>query len=330
MQDTQPSVLPTRLAVCVSAKKAEKMNLPAFIDYANKSGRNVKAYMIDPAKSVEEQIKEHGGADIVLHKLTDEMAAEHNEDKAAMVANLDEYLQSHPEISDVEPIRFQRSVLSRSITSRILDEVESSMDSKYKIRMPKHVSIESEKDFERAKDLRFPLVCKTTAACGSAESHQMGIVFDTSALMAFPMPMIAQEFYNHDATVFKIFVIGEHVFIQKRKSLPNLPKNHKETIHFDSQQPFGPQLQKYFPHDEKTADEFLKNSVEPSLETVRALNHAITNHLHLSLYGFDMITEVETGNHAVVDINYFPTYKDVPDLYHNLLSHVLSRSRSTS
>jgi hypothetical protein len=27
----------------------------------------------------------------------------------------------------------------------------------------------------------------------------------------------------------------------------------------------------------------------------------------MSLFGFDVITQVETGNHAVVDINYFPS-----------------------
>lgn len=50
--------------------------------------------MIDPAKSVEDQIREHGGADIVLHKLTDEMAAEHVTSLPAQLIILAEQRQS--------------------------------------------------------------------------------------------------------------------------------------------------------------------------------------------------------------------------------------------
>ena len=35
-------------------------------------------------------------------------------------------------------------------------------------------------------------------------------------------PCIVQQYFNHDATLFKVYVLGEDVMIYRRKSLPNL------------------------------------------------------------------------------------------------------------
>ena len=53
----------------------------------------------------------------------------------------------------------------------------------------------------------------------------MGVIFNEKGLSHFTLPVMAQEFYNHNSTIFKVFVIGDWFQIVKRKSLPNLKMN---------------------------------------------------------------------------------------------------------
>jgi hypothetical protein len=55
----------------------------------------------------------------------------------------------------------------------------------------------------------------------------MGIVFNEKGLHDFQPPFLVQEFYNHNATIFKVFVVGDVTYVQKRKSLPNVPSDRK-------------------------------------------------------------------------------------------------------
>lgn len=52
----------------------------------------------------------------------------------------------------------------------------------------------------------------------------MGVVFNEAGLHDFEPPFVAQEFYNHNATIFKIFVLGDSIDCIRRKSVPNVNK----------------------------------------------------------------------------------------------------------
>jgi hypothetical protein len=57
----------------------------------------------------------------------------------------------------------------------------------------------------------------------------MAIMFSVDQVIKnFKPPFIAQEYFNHNATIFKIFVIGSFFAVVKRKSTPNLDLNSKE------------------------------------------------------------------------------------------------------
>lgn len=43
------------------------------------------------------------------------------------------------------------------------------------------------------------------------------------------------------------------------------------------------------------------------MERIRGLSEGISQSLGLTLFGFDVITRVEDGVHAAVDVNYFPS-----------------------
>jgi D-alanine-D-alanine ligase-like ATP-grasp enzyme len=45
---------------------------------------------------------------------------------------------------------------------------------------------------------------------------------------------------------------------------------------------------------------------DPPLDTVKHVAGALSATLGLSLLGFDMVTNTKTGQHAVIDVNYFP------------------------
>jgi len=46
----------------------------------------------------------------------------------------------------------------------------------------------------------------------------------------------------------------------------------------------------------------------------------------MSLYGFDLITQVTTGYHAIIDINYFPNYGGINNFNQILLEFLLKKS----
>lgn len=59
---------------------------------------------------------------------------------------------------------------------------------------------------------------------------------------------------------------------------------------------------------------------DPPLDTIKHVAGALSSTLGLSLLGFDVVTNRKTGQHAIIDVNYFPgTLASAID-FHRLLS----------
>ena len=43
----------------------------------------------------------------------------------------------------------------------------------------------------------------------------------------------------------------------------------------------------------------------------------------MTLFGYDIVVEVQTGCHVIVDLNYFPSYHGFPDFPLKLEEHVV-------
>jgi len=222
-------------------------------------------------------------------------------------------------VVQLDPLINQRKLIDRSYMSTVLEKVEKEMPKEFNVKNPGFLIIENEKSHPKTSGLKFPLVCKTFQACGSASAHQMGIVFDEESRKAFKPPIIAQEYYNHGATIFKIFVIGDTFKIIRRESLPDLSPNLKSTILFDSQQSISSQKEKF------GVQEIKSEMKDPPLNVIDALSKSISKNLGLTLFGFDVITQKETGCHAVIDINYFPGYVGFEDFNATLFKFLLSK-----
>ena len=117
----------------------------------------------------------------------------------------------------------------------------------------------------------------------------MGLVFNERGLHDFQLPIIAQEFFNHNATIFKVFVVGDSISLVKRPSIPNVnisESNNKQcifvqvfldqqTVFFDSQHPLGPQLAQLKIVSEKTQEQLMEEAKEPSEQVLKQFAKAI-------------------------------------------------------
>jgi inositol-1,3,4-trisphosphate 5/6-kinase/inositol-tetrakisphosphate 1-kinase len=82
-----------------------------------------------------------------------------------------------------------------------------------------------------ATGLSFPMIVKPLTAAGTKASHAMAVLMDASALPSIveKTPCLCQEYANHDSLLYKVYVLGDHVSVHKRRSLPNLPVDVKSS-----------------------------------------------------------------------------------------------------
>lgn len=99
---------------------------------------------------------------------------------------------------------------------------------------------------EKSSGMSYPIIVKPLTAAGTKASHAMAVVMDPSLLGTIvreKAPCLLQEYSNHDAVLYKVYVLGDHVSVHKRRSLPNLPnkalyQSQLRHVEFDSQKPY--------------------------------------------------------------------------------------------
>ncbi|KAF3830915.1 hypothetical protein GH733_002153 [Mirounga leonina] len=167
--------------------------------------------------------------------------------------------------------------------------------------------------------LAFPFICKTRVAHGT-NSHEMAIVFNQEGLSAIQPPCVVQNFINHNAVLYKVFVVGESYTVVQRPSLKNFSAgtSDRESIFFNSHNVSKPESSSVLTALDKIEGVFER----PSDEVIRELSRALRQALGVSLFGIDIIINNQTGQHAVIDINAFPGYEGVTEFFTDLLNHV--------
>uniref|UniRef100_A0A7S4EKH0 Uncharacterized protein n=1 Tax=Pseudo-nitzschia australis TaxID=44445 RepID=A0A7S4EKH0_9STRA len=205
--------------------------------------------------------------------------------------------------------------------------------------------------------LSTPLIVKPIIAAGTKQSHSMLIALKESALNKLPPRSIVQEFVNHDATLYKVYVLGDFVNVYRRHSLPDLPSDLSDAtvdmVEFDSQRPY-PKLKDFgFDTTENINDNNsgsssidvnnnVNNNITKSgcahanvnantnstfmvtVEEVRPIVDVLKRAFGLELFGFDILMGSNSGECFVVDVNYFPSYKEVPN-FPSLLAQYLTQ-----
>lgn len=170
------------------------------------------------------------------------------------------------------------------------------------LRCPRGITLQTaaEKSTKLPSDFVWPAMVKSLQASGSLSAHDMAVVWNSEDVDKYAYPLYLQEYVNHDGTIFKVYVLGEDHFTVTRVSLPNFPATpYQAPVQFNSQD------WKHELPSELTMD-YTGKRVAPAHDVLSHASAAVSQLLGLTLFGFDVIENVDTGRLAVIDVNYFP------------------------
>lgn len=165
--------------------------------------------------------------------------------------------------------------------------------------------------------LSLPNIIKPQVACGIADAHSMAIVFkvDDYKGLNVPLPAVIQEYVDHSSRLYKFYVLGEKIFYAIKKSTPNAATlmslsegNSLKPILFDSLKSLPVAKE-----DSSNKDDSAGNQESIDLELVTHAADCLRKILNLTIFGFDVVIQDVTSDHVIVDLNYLPSFKEVPD-----------------
>jgi len=285
-----------RIGYYITVSKASKLGWDKFEDYAKSQGHII--VLLDFTKPLEDQ----GPFDVLIHKITDELS----EGIDHQAIKLEQYMKNHKHITiEIDPVASQKLVTDRTLFLNSVPSISGWEN-------PKYITAEHYNS-SKINELHFPILSKPIRACGTPDSHKMSVVFDREALKTLQFPCILQEYINHGAVVYKIFVLGDVVHCVARPSLRSLHATSGK-IDFCLYEAI-----KVLPQELDPALEVGIPPPPPSIEFLKQMAKAISNSLNMSLFGYDVIVSSLTGKPGVIDINYFPTYKGVPNFEKELI-----------
>lgn len=153
-------------------------------------------------------------------------------------------------------------------------------------------------------NVNFPLICKPQLGHGSKKAHEMIIVFNESNLKDCKVPCVAQSFINHNAVLYKIFIVGDAHFFVERPSLKNFYASDAAAICFDSSDvsKAGSQskLSILDPEDEDVP------KVKPNPEILEKIASKLRKAFGMELLGVDVVIENKTKKYGIIDVNAYP------------------------
>uniref|UniRef100_A0A3Q2X5N1 Inositol-tetrakisphosphate 1-kinase n=1 Tax=Haplochromis burtoni TaxID=8153 RepID=A0A3Q2X5N1_HAPBU len=294
-----------RVGYWLSEKKMKKLNFQAFADLCR---------FLDLSQPLED----HGPLDVIIHKLTDLiLEADQNDSQAVLlVQRVQDYIDAHPETIILDPLPAIRTLLDRCKSYQLIHRLESCMRDE-RICSPPFMVLNTECSPDvleqiKRQGLSFPFICKTRVAHGT-NSHEMAIIFSEEDLKDVKPPCVIQSFINHNAVLYKVFVVGDSYTVVERPSLKNFPAG-----------PAGCVANAHFNICFTQRENVEGVSQPPSDDVIRELSRSLREALGVSLFGIDVIINNQTGQHAVIDINAFPGYEGVPEFFNDLLNHISS------
>ncbi|CAM9792696.1 unnamed protein product [Chrysoparadoxa australica] len=268
-------------------------------------------------------ISEQGEFDVILHKLSEDIMFRSRRTKSdERLRRLEKYssMANPHRCAITDPFCSVAKVINRVTAMDTLKAVYQTLGKSACVPQPPHYIVveagsspQSIRDQTRRARLRYPLICKPIEACGSPGSHNMLVVLDECSLSVITAPTVVQEFRNHRARLFKVCVLGDVVRVYERPSLPDLSNDLAGHLEFDSQKPY-PTL-KDFGGTGNGAEPGEQAASDCSLPEGFALVAAerLREAFGLSLFGFDLIVDSASGEVLCIDVNYFPSFKDLED-----------------
>lgn len=272
--------------------------------------------------------------DVLLHKATDEIisidltSSLQSSNKITYswgMQELQRYLEHHQDLCVIDPLNSIYPVLDRLKIQQILLGLEDLKTSgSCAIRGPHFLKVD---DFNQSgltqmlseAKLALPSIVKPQVACGVADAHSMAIVFRVEDFkdLTVPLPAIIQEYVDHSSTLYKFYVLGEKVYHAVKSSTPNADtlvklsgSNDLKPLVFDSLKSLP--TTKLNPN---SGDDSSSKATDRciDLELVTSAANLLMRKLELTIFGFDVVIQEGTGDHVIVDVNYLPSFKEVPN-----------------
>lgn len=308
------------IGIWISDKKSQKLNWNELINACSSHGYNL--LKLDLEKPLEDQ----GKVDVFLHKLTDIIAAaDQGDSKASTIINrVEQYLSNHPNITVIDPLDNVRILLNRYCYYSILQDEPTLY--KQGIFTPSFAefttsNIEINMEIMRQRGVRFPVICKPSVAHGSKSAHEMILIFNEKGLHVCKPPCVVQTFVNHNAILHKVFLIGDRYHISERPSLKNFyPSEDLEPIYYSTGEVCKADSQSTLsildPHDKADITMMINEN------KIKAIIRVLRKKIGLLLMGFDIVIDNMTGDHAVIDINVYPSYDSLPNFFEHLLDSI--------
>jgi len=199
----------------------------------------------------------------------------------------------------------------------------------------------------------YVVVIKTVTACGVRNTHHMTIIFNVDQLYgilsgtkkyAEQIPdqidfskqssVFLQSLISHNGCLYKCYVIDENSYVQKRPSLKSFSQAEIETlspITFDSQKPFPENL--LGPDKQLNEAKKLPVSQNEDNNTFIPISNELRKITRSDLFGYDLLIDEKTGEYFICDINYFPLFSSVENLYdvmYNFLTKKFNQHRNSN
>ncbi|XP_060530454.1 inositol-tetrakisphosphate 1-kinase-like [Cylas formicarius] len=310
-----------RIAVWMSEKKIQKINWQELVSVSNKHGFDV--FKLNLNKNIRDQEP----FCVVLHKLTDIIASANQGDiKSADIINeVEQYFRENPSVIIMDPISNVRRLLDRYNCYTMIEGTDLRS---YGIFTPNFCVLRTSSLDVIKKQLNsalvtFPFICKPLLGHGSRQAHEMSIIFDEKYLADCRTPCVAQSFVNHNAVLYKIFIVGEKFCFVERPSLKNFYATQRETIHFDSSDvskaDSKSRLSVLDPED------IHKECTKPDHKTMQVIANTLRRCFGMDLLGIDFVIETSSGRYAIIDVNAYPGYDGFPNFYEALLECISTK-----
>lgn len=306
----------------LSEKKWNKLNVEELHHLL--SERGCQLVRLNPDVSLDQQ----GPFAAIVHKASDEVAKAITGDVKSRkrIQSFESFVSNHPEMVLIDSLESVRVLMQRNSEYHLVSE--SYLVEKGLVYAPAYVELTSTDVSENSAKVKeagvhFPVVCKPLMAHGSAQAHQMSLVFCEKGLKDIQPPCVAQSFINHNARLFKMFVIRDKYYVVERPSLKNFLSGGKSSlsiscvmqvftisfsidfpsIHFDAHSISKPDATSSL--TELDADDDVEDTT-PSPEILQAIFEDFKQRLKLTLFGIDIIVEKGSRRHAIIDMNVFP------------------------
>ena len=168
--------------------------------------------------------------------------------------------------------------------------------------------------FENDIDLnyfKFPIISKSIIADGCESAHQCYFIYNKGGLSQCKYPCIIQQYYNHDGYVYKIYIIGNNIYQKIHPSATPTSSCYDKSIEFIQH---------------LTSNDIYNNNIVnniitfPSMNLLKKLVQKLKEIFKLSLFGVDLIYNLNEKIYYIIDINYFPSYSGFPELQETFLS----------